>query len=333
MVSMSHHRHIILLGSLFLFFATLPLAPSAQAQAIPYEIPAHQVDITLAPLHPGPEMPVKLTLEAYTVNMVNASIAWFANGKEIVDARNETTIVRITKRLGESERITAVITRDGREVERKEIVIRPSAVDIIIESNSYTPPFYRGRKLPASGTKVRAIAVPLTKEKGDASAYSYRWEYDDELINGGVLKGKQSIDLTLSRFTNGSLHVVVYDENGTLIGDEYADIPVVEPEMHFYEVNPLKGTLHRELSKQVSLIGEEITVAGLPYFADTELKNGDGVGIWTIGNTNTKKNESAPHRITLQGTGETGATKINFSYETAKTIPERVKGFFTILLN
>lgn len=332
MQSHTSYRRISLIKAssvlaLFLLLLALSLREKAFAQS--FEL-SNETELSVLPQHPEPESPITVTLNAYTLDLTNASITWYVNGREVTDNRNNITLNLTTGSLGSTERVSATVSIPGKLSMRREITIKPTLVDIQLESDTYIPTFYKGKRLPSTGTAVRAIAIPLTNSGSNPSSYSYKWEYNDELIDGGSILGRQSISFTLSRFDDGVLKVIVFDKNGNIVGEKSLDIHVAIPEMYFYAVNPLRGVSRKAIADTTSLVGDEVTIRGVPYFSETDLSPTSGISAWSIDSHSVEGNKDAPNTITLRSTGESGAAKVELVYETVKAIPQRVAGFFTI---
>ena len=310
----------------FCGISLLPTNISAQT----FSSPTNTATLLVTTKYPEPGTEVVITLEAYTLNMIDATVAWFINDVEQPNLRNERTIRVVAKELGDTQEIRARIIKPGERSIDTSTNITSSNTDIIIEAYTHTPSFYKGRALPSKSAPIRAIAIPQTVESGNAALYSYNWKYNDATMFGGAVFGKQSVDLRMPRFEDERLSVTVYDKNGDVVGEESIVLTAVSPELHFYEQNPLRGMSRKVLGIDHILIGDEMIVHGEPYFMDTDLSAQGGEYAWSINNNPVSTSGNDPHVITLRRSDTPGTVSIGLEIITNLKIPQVVEGFFSI---
>lgn len=288
------------------------------------------IALTISPQYPRPGDTVTVSLDAYTVNTIGATVLWYVNDVEQPDLRNERTISTTAGGLGERSEIRATIVHANGTSINTTTAITPTNTDIILEADTYIPAFYKGRALPSMSAPVRAIVITNTREGGDAAAYSYDWRLDGSSMYGGPVLGKQSVNMTMPRYDDEVLSVVVYNTRGEAIGRSALKLESVEPELHFYEDNPLRGLSRKAIGSQYVLVGDEVSVHGKPYFLDaTPSERGDTYK-WNVNNTPVTNDNSDQHIITLRKSDQGGLATIGFSIETIRQIPQLVEGFFSV---
>ena len=171
--------------------------------------------ISLSPENPIPNSQVTLTLTSYSFNTSVAMISWQIGGKIIKQGRGENNLTINTGNVGESTVVNVKAeTADGASITQA-ITISPSSIVLIYEApQSYVPPMYPGRSLPAEGAVVRVTAIPQMSEGGrilDPTTLSYSWYLDDELLQGVSGAGRQSANITLNPLQDSNdIKVVVY---------------------------------------------------------------------------------------------------------------------------
>src|SRR5262249_48045983 len=123
-------------------------------------------------------------------------------------------------------------------------VIVPVQIDLYLSSDSYTPPFYRGRALPTSGTNVRAEAIPHLATAGGAEVPSsdiiVTWRKDGQVIADVSGKGRTSALFPLN-FGIGTISVEAQVLDGSLSGEASQRVPQADPQLVLYEDHPLYG--------------------------------------------------------------------------------------------
>lgn len=136
-----------------------------------------------------------------------------------------------------------------------------SAIDIIVEGDTYVPYFYAGRAEPSAGNSVRLIA--LMSSPGGQPA-TYRWKVGSIYIStvGPVLRTKMS---QLEERT--IIEVTALNSDGLPIGKGSEYVSVSTPRLLFYEDNALRGTSQVAIQEGIILIGNETAVKAEPYFA------------------------------------------------------------------
>ena len=182
--------------------------------------------------------------------------------------------------------------------------------DLHIYTNTNTPSFYKGRALPTGGSDITATVLLFTTKQLPPENYNYVWE-----ING-VTQNKQGVLYTntitfASVFeTRMNVSVTVYSKTGVVVAQQSTSIPIVEPELHFYELNPLRGLSQNALLRNNTFLGEEITLSAEPYYIDIpgeEIKTS-----WKINNQEVAQLNGNPYILTLQKQQNRGRVSIGF---------------------
>jgi hypothetical protein len=232
-----------------LFFAVSPTLTSAQ-------IPSGQSTLKLDPSFPKPNSTVVVSLDAYTMDTTGATITWSVDGVEMQSARNSRSTSVLLGDVGKTVVVSATVrplTGPSFTVTKK---ITPSAVDIIIETDTHIPPFYLGRALPSRNVTARIIAIPLVGGSASPEEFTYRWEHKGIVLLGGPVRGKYAIELPVSQYRGDILSVTVTDKNGDVVGGGVTYLDPVELELYFYEENPLRGLSERAMGRTI-FYGEE----------------------------------------------------------------------------
>jgi hypothetical protein len=118
----------------------------------------NSVFISLLPEHPTPGSAVHLRARSSIIDLQNSAITWYVNNKVVASGTGlvEATVVAGT--LGSNTAISVSAETETASASGK-AVITPTIVDLLWESDSYTPPFYAGRSLPSAGSKLHLQAL------------------------------------------------------------------------------------------------------------------------------------------------------------------------------
>lgn len=249
------------------FVFMLPLMAHAQ-----YALPGFQgaVRISIDPLHPSPDARVRLTLESSLVDIDASTVTWRIGGK-IVQGSGKTLITQ-TGELGSKLSISAEVRTPEGSLISAQTDILPTAIDLLYESDSYTPPFYGGRALPSAGSSVRLHAIThFVKSDGSTVAsrdIEYTWKRNDRVLSSQSGLGRASITVDAPHlFGTDSISVEAVSKDGTYAGSASVTIPSVEPVLRLYLDHPLYGLrLDQAVASTTVITDREMTFAVIPYF-------------------------------------------------------------------
>ncbi len=318
-------KEIVFCIGLLLLALIGSLGNTAHAQSV-----AGAVGLKVDPSFPEPESVAKVTLDAYTLRTDGATIRWYVNDVEQVAYLNERSIEIRVGEIGETVVVVAKVTRVEGGAFTVKRAITPIGVDVVIEAETYVPPFYRGRALGGAQSDIRIIAIPQVGKNVNPANLSYRWQTTDGLLFGGPIKGKQAITLTVSPFTGNFVTVTILDENGDAIGSKRIPYGSVNSELYFYEENPLRGLNEIAIKESLPLVGDETTIHGEPYYLSKDTTAPFMDFEWRINGTVVENTNQDQHTITLRKSGNSGSAQIGFQALAKTTLPRYVKNSFNI---
>lgn len=289
------------------------------------------IQLLADPPFPGPDSSVLISLDDYTIDTMGADISWYINGTVNPTYRNEREITIQTGKLGEKTTIRVVLSWNNIPSLTNTLVIQPMVVDVILETDTYVPDFYHGRALPSDESPLRAIAVVHGDDSVADTAYTYKWSMGRDVFSGGPVKGKNVVEFTPPLYNSNPILLQVYNNDGVQVGRKQLELPRVQPELHFYERSPLRGLSTREVSNPLSLIGEEVTIYGEPYFINSKLRESDIGFTWKINGTDTPHDATQLNSVTLRHVGGQGSADIGLSVLTKTQIPQFIESRFKML--
>lgn len=288
------------------------------------------VELVVSPQHPEPGETVHITLSDYSINTNGATFSWFIDGSEVVAARNQRKITLQAGDIGTETKVDQVTTLPSGATIRTSSTITPLRIDMLIEGDTLAPLFYKGRTIPATGSSVRVTAIPFTHESLPATSYAYSWKVNGKVVAGGAQLGKNSIDFDTSFGKNIPVSVDIYDTSGNIVGSESTNVTLADPELLFYEVNPLRGLSEHAITNTFFFLGEEMQVRAEPYFIDRSLINENPYIEWELNNRDIENPSVDPQEITLRRQGNTGSFTLSFHIRNLTQLLQGARGDITL---
>lgn len=302
---MMRSRAVVVMLMLALSLLSLP---TAYAQ---FSLMGTDVRIVADPMLPAPHSDVHLTAESSLIDLTGASITWVVDGKTVESGVGEKEIVVVVAGSGEETRVSVRVTAVG-ESANASLSLIPASVDLLFDSTSYAPPFYRGRTLPSPGTALRLVAIPHVSSKSGAIAGSeltYTWRQDGEVLGSMSGRGKSSVTIPAPPLFGASdVSVEVRTTDGSYGARMSVRIPSIDPQITLYQNHPLSGIAYfRALRDRDATRDLEATLTAVPYFvaafdaADPRLHYA-----WSINGRPLTASSSAANEITVNAAGAVG---------------------------
>jgi len=228
--------------------------------------------LTISPEHPESKEDVTATLNSYSTDLDKANIVWSINGQEKNSGIGKKSFYFKMEDMGYSTILSVSIdTIDGQNI-LKTTTINPANVDMLWEaSDSYVPPFYKGKALaPSQGTfKVTAIPNLINQDgKVNINNLSYTWKKDGKIQTKSSGWGKNSFTFINSYLDKDNvIEVQVSDISGYTNASGKITLKTTNPKIIFYKNDPESGTRwETALSNgfRINPNGEILTIE--PYF-------------------------------------------------------------------
>lgn len=299
------------------------------------------VSLEINPPNPGPGDRVNIKVVTYSTDLNQAIISWLENGELVKTGLGLREYTATAGPIGSSKIVTVIIRASDGYVHEENIPIRPAVVDIMWESPSTVPPFYKGKALyPMLGT-IRIVAFPyMVDDKGnviDPKNMVYTWRKNGRVV--GDRSGYQRRVITFDE--NDSIYrlpfeikLVVSDADGKYFAEKKIEINGNQQDLFFYENNPVFGTLYnKSLGNQFALKEKELSLEASPYFMDSpSRRDGQMRYLWTINqDTYTKYGEPI---ITFRNDNTTaGRTDVSLELYNDRKILEGAREGISIYFN
>jgi hypothetical protein len=177
---------------------------------------------------------------------------------------------------------------------------------------------------------VKLTALAFRDRMPVSGNLSYLWKINGTTQNGGALLGKNSITYTPNFENEISVSVDIINSQGAVIMNETVVIPVVKPELYFYELNPLRGLSTIAMRNPYIFVGQETTVRAEPYYVNSNLFDKNPHTEWLINGQKVETTSAEANEITLRKEGEQGSIELFFQIRNMQQLLQGVKDSITI---
>lgn len=294
----------------------IPFVSYAEMQI---EVQEGEINMETMPSNPQPYQDVTINISSFATDLNKAIITWQSESKTVLSGIGKTSYSFKTGEAGLSIVFDISITPVGSMSSiSKKVVIIPSEIEIMWESvDGYTPPFYKGKSLPVSGAKIRAVAIPNTNTiKSGNGSITYTWKNNDKTILEASGYNKNAYIFKNSMFDiKNEISVMASAVSGNYVAENTIEIPTYKSKIVFYKKSPTDGVLYNNaLDKEATMLEDEMTLIAEPYFTSLKGNENNFSYSWKINGTSiitpSKKTE-----LTVRPTSRGGYATINLVIE------------------
>ena len=329
---------MILLGFIVPVGMVLSFTPIAYAQ-LTLSGESSDLSIIVSPNAPAPGATVNLSVESSILDTTDSTITWYRGNTVIATGIGASTASVTLGALGTETDVSVRLQTPDGTTAASTIAIIPTEVDLLIDSDSYVPPFYKGRALPSAGTSLRLQAIAHLKRPGGsivpASDIIYTWKQNGRVVGNVSGRGKASVILpSPTLYGRSVIEVDVSSSDNTLSGSASITIPSTEPVLTLYEDSPLLGiTYYRALGAQTAIPDTEMTFAAVPYFAQIASPNDQRLAYaWTVNGSPVRASASDPSEVTLNASKSNGDATVGLGITHSTNIYLSENGSWSIML-
>ncbi len=248
---------LMAIGALTLSFTVIAASPSS-------------ISVDIVPPNPAPLESTTITLSSYESNLDSVLISWFVAGKKVSSSVGMKSFSVNAPNMGAETNVKAVIDLPDGQI-TKTILIRPNIMILLWQAtDSYVPPFYRGKALPTSESKIKVVAMPEVKTKlGPVNpknmVYSWQLNYSNDGESTGYGKNTFTyVNDYLEDLENISATATTTD--GQYSSQANITIKSYEPKISFYRNDSVSGiTWDKAIKDGYKMTKSEVVVAA-PYF-------------------------------------------------------------------
>jgi hypothetical protein len=247
---------------LTIFGSVLPFKAMAVAPS--------SIAVNIAPENPAPGESTSITLNSYSSNLDSVLISWSVDGKNTLSGIGKKSFSLNAPNAGSETNIVATVYLPDGSIDKR-IILRPAVMVLLWQANdSYTPPFYRGKALPAEGSEIKIVAMPEIKSGSGIvnpknMVYAWKKDYTNNVDGSGY--GKNAFTYINDYLENSNtLSVTASTTDQQYSSQKSIDVGTVQPKIVFYKNDPTLGTIwEHALSDGHRIIGDEVMQAA-PYF-------------------------------------------------------------------
>jgi hypothetical protein len=296
------------------------------------------INVDMIPENPGPNEKVLVNITSFGTNLDAANIIWKINGKTQSSGTGIKSFTFTVGGMNSSTKLDIIVNTIDSGTIQKSIDIKPSSVDLIWQSDSFTPPFYKGKALFSYQNKITFIAMPhITGNNGEIPSKSliYKWTLNGQVKQSDSGYGKNTysfIGPLLSRPLSIQVEVSSADGGGSAYN--HTTVTPVDPSIILYRKDPLNGIeFQKALLGNADLNGSEITITGMPYFFGLSSQNSDLAYKWSINNVPIGNSPSDTTEVFRKQEGVDGTSRISLSIENNVKILQLASVSFNLNFN
>lgn len=307
--------------------------PSALAQ-LDIGLRSADVTVSMSPEIPGPNQDVTVSISSFSVDLNKTMIIWKKAGEMLKSGVGEKSIVVKTGAIGTGIQLDVTILNGGTSLV-KSIAVVPSEMDLLWETtDSYAPPFYKGKILPVKESTVKVVAITNTAgTELSQNDLVYSWKRNYNALPGSSGYRKNSVLIKLNYLENTqTVEATGTALSGGLLAQKQLVLRASDPYIRYYENNPDLGVLfNKTLRGTVSTTRNDFEVLAMPFaFSLKNIESGELVYQWTVGGKSVPTS-GIKHRLTVQfPQGVTGSVPITTKIESALKLFQSANDSFNI---
>lgn len=275
-------------SKLFFLLILLLVVPflTSQAQTLTSD---SSLSISMSPQNPSPGDRVTVSLQSFSSDLNRAKITWLVNG---VEKRSEIGLKNYYIQAGTAGTSMTISSRietlDGNMFSR-EVTFIPAGVDLIFETISYVPPFYKGKAMNTNQGTIVVVAFPemfdQNGRKFTTKELVYAWRKNDVAMPSASGVGKNYLTFSGSvPVRDAKIEVAVSSLDQSIVANKTINIGSEDPKIVFYENSPIYGIMtNKAIKNTVQLLSDEFSVLAIPYFFGVGYSTTPDLDyVWTI---------------------------------------------------
>ncbi len=300
---------------------------------------ADSIFVDMIPEVPGALQNVTIKLKSYSFNLLGSKITWTVDGKVVLSEIGSIEYSLKTKEAGKTTNVIVTILTGGETI-RKNISIQPQDVDILWEAtDSYAPPFYKGKTLPATEGQVRVVAFPIVRSASGTpiktNDFIYKWSTNLNYNQSASGYNKQAYSFTSSYFNDEeSISVEIIGISQQYTAKKTIKIKPVAPKILFYKKDPEWGVFYNKILGRDASISNGTTIIAAPYnFSPKNPASSQIRYTWLINNKTVQKSgPSNELALEIGSTSESNLAKIDISLENTSKLFQKVSHYLVVNL-
>jgi hypothetical protein len=332
-------KHVLertsILTAILLTSYSLFLTP-VRAQSVPT---AGGIELSASSQNPVPGQTITITANNFSADINSSKVTWTVNGKIIESGTGLSTLDIVAPAAGKTLAVKATMTTTDGISYSNTYTVRSGSVDMILETNGYVPPLFKGKLTPVYQNEVRIIAIPhladSTGREYDPTTLIYIWKKDGSSIQEQSGYGKQSISLLGDIVPRAyDVSVTISTKDGSVQAQGIINVSFQSPTVNFYVNDQLYGPLFNIVAGDTVHIGsqKETDVLAVPYgFTKPVGSVGNLVFTWLINNIEHPELSSSDSIILRAPDNTTGSSDVSLSLHNNDQILQSANGDFSAI--
>lgn len=306
---------IIIIAFIFLMNSNLAFA----------QLGSGDITLSISPSIPKSGDTIKAVVKSYSVDLNKAYIIWKLNDETRFSGIGKTSFSFILGTLSSQNDLSVNIeTVDGKTI-NKSLSITSNDIDLLWEAtDSYVPPFYKGKALFAREGEIKVSAIPSIysgQNKVSPNTLSYTWEKDG---NGDIKAsgfGKNSFTYKNSFLDkNNTIRTTISTINNTTNVKGEITIFPTEPKVVIYKKNYF-GDYIKSLDIDNTIPKEGALLVAVPYFfSPFDIRDNNLNMTWFVNGEQILDPASKNELFIEPAEGKTGTATIQLVAENIKTL-------------
>lgn len=283
--------------------------------------------ITTIPTNPAPLSTAQLSVSSYTLDVNQATITWSYNGKVVASGTGKKTITVTTPNSGVIGTISVIAEAPGIDTASAVTTLNPASVDLLWEAtDSYTPPFYKGKAKPATGAIIRVTAIPAYVA---GKQLSYEWTHNGSAQQQNSGFGKNSITFK-NNYLDDRETVSVDTKGGLFGGTGNTTLSIGDPSLVGYIkdngfIDYANGGTSALTAKQSA-----ITLRLEPFFFSINTVKDLQYTITDSDNTTVPTDNNTPNEVSFSKPDNNNQARFSFTINTVKYSLQQLRRLFTV---
>lgn len=310
------------------------LAPSAAAQV---SLSPTGIEFSVSIENPTPGQIVTVTARSYSADLSGSSIVWYVNGVEVKRGIGVTSLETVAPDLGKTSRISvSATTAEGKRFSNS-TSISSGSVDLVVETDGYVPPFFKGKIPPMYQNVVKIVAIPrladATGKEYDPKTLVYTWQRNDRVIEDQSGYGRQAVLIEGTAVPRPyTVTVDVQSRDGNARAQSLVQITPVTPFLGLYVDDPLYGALYNKAVDAFTSVGsrQELGITAVP-FGFNHVDPAGGISYeWKVNGASQDSLISARSVTFRAPDGSNGISDVDLSIRNSTDILQGARGGFRI---
>ena len=245
-----------------------------------------QLDTTVTPEIPKPGEQTTITVNAYSFDINSALITWKVNGQVSQREIGAKKFIFQAGKAGQKTVVDLTVAPSDRPSISQKFTFATGDVDLLWQSDVYTPPFYKGKSLYTPESNLIFVAMPRTTGgiiNPKNVVFNWKIDYEADAENSGFGRNYYTYEGPII-VQPVDVSVETYEAQGSKAAAT-ADVTIgnSRPIALFYENHPLYGLLfNRSLEGSITAKKSELGLSAYPYFQSTLNKNSDTTYAWNV---------------------------------------------------